>query len=205
MKRTKTSKAWMNEHVHDAYVQKAKATGYRSRAVFKLEEINTKYHLLKPGICVVDLGAAPGSWCQIVLEHLGTQGRLLAVDLLPLEPLVGMTFIQGDFTEPDCLLKIEQSLNGSLVDVVLSDMAPNMSGIELSDQARSIYLAELALDFCISHLRGGGNFVVKVFQGTGFMEYRQKLQQVFKTVTVFKPKASRDRSAEVYLLGFDRR
>lgn len=204
MKRTKTSKAWMMEHVNDAYVQRAKAEGYRSRAAFKLLEIDERDHLLRPGMAVVDLGAAPGSWCQVAVRRCGEHGRVFALDLLPVEPMSGVDFIQGDFLEDSVLEALESRLAGSPVDVVLSDMAPNISGIELSDQARSIHLAELALEFAVRHLKPGGNFVVKVFQGPGFMEFRDEVRKHFKTLHSRKPKASRDRSPEVYLLGLGR-
>ncbi|NMG03431.1 RlmE family RNA methyltransferase [Azoarcus taiwanensis] len=200
MKRTKTSKAWMMEHVNDAYVQRAKAEGYRARAAYKLLEIDDRDHLLRPGMTVVDLGAAPGSWSQVAVKRCAG-GRVFALDLLAIEPITGVDFIQGDFSEDRVLDELTAGLGGSRVDVVLSDMAPNMSGIELTDQARSIHLAELALDFAVNHLREGGAFVVKVFQGAGFMEFREEARQHFRTLAVRKPKASRDRSPEVYLLG----
>lgn len=205
MKRTKTSKAWMMEHVTDAYVQRAKAEGYRSRAAFKLLEINERDQLLKPGMTVVNLGAAPGSWSQVALEKVGDKGRVIALDLLAVEPLPRLHFIQGDFQEDAVLEALEASLEGQPIDLVLSDMAPNMSGIELTDQARSIYLAELALDFAIRHLKPGGKFLTKVFQGQGFMEYRASVQQAFASVQIRKPKASRDRSPEVYVLASGKR
>lgn len=201
MKRTRTSKAWMSEHVNDAYVQRARAEGYRSRAAYKLIEIDERDHLLRAGMVVVDLGAAPGSWCQVVLRRSGSGTRVFALDLLPVESLPGVEFIQGDFLEDTVLEELESRLQGRPVDLVLSDMAPNMSGIELTDQARSIHLAELALEFAITHLRPGGSLLVKVFQGPGFMEFRQEAQKHFKSLLVRKPKASRDRSPEVYLLG----
>ncbi len=206
MKRTKTSKAWMNEHVHDTYVQRAKTEGYRSRAAFKLLEIDDRDHILRSGMTVVDLGAAPGSWCQVVMQRIGAdKGRLFALDLLPVEAVTGMTFIQGDFLEDRILRELTAQLHGEPVDVVLSDMAPNMSGIALSDQARSVHLAELALDFAIEYLKPGGSFLVKVFQGQGFAAFRQAAQRHFQTLHVRKPKASRDRSPEVYLLGTGRK
>jgi 23S rRNA (uridine2552-2'-O)-methyltransferase len=201
MKRTKTSRAWMAEHVNDAYVQRAKVEGYRSRAAYKLLEIDARDHLLRPGMVVVDLGAAPGSWTQVVLARVGARGRVFALDLLPIEPLAGVEFIQGDFLDDAVLGELEARLDGMAVDLVLSDMAPNMSGIELTDQARSVHLAELALDFAVHHLKPGGGFLVKVFQGPGFMAFRQQVQRHFKALQVRKPKASRDRSPEVYLLG----
>ncbi len=201
MKRTRTSKAWMSEHVNDAYVQRAKAEGYRSRAAYKLLEIDERDHLLHAGMTVVDLGAAPGSWCQAVLRRAGAGTHVFALDLLPVEPISGVEVLQGDFCEEAVLEALERQLDGKAVDLVLSDMAPNMSGIELTDQARSIHLAELALDFAVRHLRPGGHFLVKVFQGPGFMEYRKEAERHFQTLQVRKPKASRDRSPEVYLLG----
>jgi 23S rRNA (uridine2552-2'-O)-methyltransferase len=191
----------MAEHVNDAYVQRAKVEGYRSRAAYKLLEIDARDHLLRPGMVVVDLGAAPGSWTQVVLARVGARGRVFALDLLPIEPLAGVEFIQGDFLDDVVLGELEARLDGMAVDLVLSDMAPNMSGIELTDQARSVHLAELALDFAVHHLKPGGGFLVKVFQGPGFMAFRQQVQRYFKTLQVRKPKASRDRSPEVYLLG----
>ena len=192
------------EHVNDAYVQRAKAEGFRSRAAFKLTEIDDRDRLLRPGMTVVDLGAAPGSWSQVAVKRCGSKGRVFALDLLPIEPIAGVEFIQGDFLEDLVLETLEARLNGVPVDVVLSDMAPNMSGIELTDQARSVNLAELALDFAVRHLRPGGGFLVKVFQGPGFMEFRAEAAKHFRSLQVRKPKASRDRSAEVYLLGLDR-
>lgn len=201
MKRTRTSNAWLREHVNDPYVQRAKAEGYRSRAAYKLMEIDDKDRLLRAGMVVVDLGAAPGSWTQVVLKRVGERGRVFALDLLPVEALPGMDFIQGDFQEEVVLHELEARLDGQEVDVVLSDMAPNMSGIDTVDQARSIYLGELALDFADHHLKIGGSFLIKVFQGEGFMGYRTEVARRFKSLQVRKPTASRDRSPEVYLLG----
>ena len=200
MKRTRTSKAWMMEHVNDAYVQRARSEGYRARAAYKLLEIDDRDHLLRPGLTVVDLGAAPGSWSQVAVKRC-PGGRVFALDLLAIEPITGVDFIRGDFSEDPALDELTAKLEGAQVDVVLSDMAPNMSGIELTDQARSILLAELALEFAVDHLSDGGAFLVKVFQGAGFMEFRDEVRKHFRTLAVRKPKASRDRSAEVYLLG----
>ena len=205
MKRTKTSKAWMQEHVNDPYVQRAKSEGYRSRAAFKLIEIDDRHRLMRSGMIVVDLGAAPGSWSQVALRRVGREGRVFALDLLPLEPLSGVECILGDFQDENVLAELESRLGGAMVDVVLSDMAPNMSGIDTTDQARSIHLGELALDFAVRHLKPGGSFLVKVFQGAGFMQYRAEITKHFNGLHVRKPKASRDRSAEVYLLGLGRR
>lgn len=205
MKRTKTSKAWMQEHVNDPYVQRAKSEGYRSRAAFKLMEIDDRDRLLRPGMVVVDLGAAPGSWSQVALRRVGSGGRVFALDLLAFEALPGVEFIQGDFQEDSVLAELESRLGGLHVDVVLSDMAPNMSGIDTVDQARSIHLGELAFDFAARHLKVGGAFLVKVFQGEGFMQYRSEIQKQFTALQVRKPKASRDRSSEVYLLATGKR
>lgn len=201
MKKNKTSRAWVHEHLNDPYVQRAQADGYRARAAYKLTEIDERDHLLRPGAVVVDLGAAPGSWCQIAVKRCGPKGRVLALDLLPMEAVAGVDFLLGDFTEDAVLEEFERRLDGARVDVVLSDMAPNLSGVATVDQARSIHLCELALDFAVRHLKPGGQFLVKVFQGEGFMAFRQQMESAFASVQVRKPKASRDRSAEVYLLG----
>jgi len=201
MARSKTSKAWLQEHVNDHFVHRAKAEGWRSRASFKLLEIDDKDKLLKPGEVVVDLGAAPGSWCQVAVRRCGPKARIFALDLLPMEAVAGVDFLLGDFTEDAVLEELESRLGGASVDVVLSDMAPNLSGVATVDQARSVHLCELALDFAVRHLKPGGQFVVKVFQGEGFMEFRKQMEAAFASVQVRKPKASRDRSAEVFLLG----
>lgn len=205
MKKNRSNKAWLREHLADPYVHRARAEGYRSRAAFKLLEIDGQDRLLKPGMMVVDLGAAPGSWCQAAVRRVGASGRVIAVDLLPMEPLVGVDFIQGDFREPAILEKLEARLGNMQVDLVLSDMAPNMSGVGVSDQARSIHLAELTLDFALAHLKPGGNMLVKLFHGSGFEQFRRPMADAFKTVAVRKPRASRDRSSEVYLLGLCKR
>lgn len=201
MKRSRTSKAWMREHVTDPYVQQANREGYRSRAVYKLIEMDERDHLLKPGMTVVDLGAAPGSWTQVVAKKIGTSGVLVAFDILPMDPVHGAIFIQGDFREDSALEQLDAALRGRPVDLVISDMAPNISGIGIADQARSMHLAELALDFSRQHLKAGGNFLVKVFQGDGFDEFVREMRVHFSQVLVRKPKASRDRSTEVYMLG----
>ncbi len=201
MKRTKTSKAWMMEHVTDAYVQRAKQEGYRSRASYKLMEIIERDHLLRPGMRVVDLGAAPGGWSQVVAKQLAGSGRVIALDLLEMTPMAGVTFIQGDFREDAVLAELVRALDGRPVDLVISDMAPNISGIALADQARAMHLAELALEFAVQHLKPGGNFLVKVFQGEGFDEYILALRSHFRQVVTRKPKASRGRTNETYLLG----
>ncbi|GAB4062542.1 RlmE family RNA methyltransferase [Uliginosibacterium sediminicola] len=191
----------MQEHMNDPWVQKARAEGLRSRAAYKLMEIDDKDHLLKPGMVVVDLGAAPGSWCQVAARRIQPGGLLLALDLLPVEPLPGVSFLQGDFRDDEVLAEFERLLDGRQVDLVLSDMAPNMSGVSVSDDGRMMHLAELALDFADKHLRPGGNMLIKLFQGAGFMDYRKAMQAMFASVASRKPEASRDRSAEVYLLG----
>lgn len=201
----KKSKAWMHEHVNDPYVQQAQKEGWRSRAVFKLAEIDEKDKLLKPGMVVVDLGATPGSWCQYAVKRIQPGGRLIALDLLDFEPLPGVEFIQGDFREDAVLERLNSALAGRPVDLVLSDMAPNMTGIAATDSAQVMYLAELTLDFARQNLKPGGDLLVKVFQGAGFMELRQALQAAFETLATRKPAASRDRSAELYLLARKKR
>ena len=195
----------MQRHVNDPYVQQAQKEGWRSRAVFKLKEIDEKDHLLKPGMTVVDLGATPGSWCQYVIKRIKPGGRLIALDLLDFEPMNGVEFIQGDFREDEVLEKLKSALAGRQVDLVLSDMAPNMTGIATTDSVQVMYLAELALDFARQHLKKGGDMLVKVFQGAGFMELRQSMQATFETLQTRKPAASRDRSAELYLLARKKR
>ncbi|MFT3960234.1 23S rRNA (uridine(2552)-2'-O)-methyltransferase RlmE [Propionivibrio sp.] len=201
MKRTRTSKAWMHEHVTDPYVQRAKAAGYRSRAAYKLMEIDDRDHLIRPGGTVVDLGAAPGGWSQVAAQRMKGSGRVVALDLLEMDGLHGVHFIQGDFREESVLRQLEALLAGERVDLVLSDMAPNISGVPVSDQARIMHLAELGLDFCRQWLKPDGAFLVKVFQGYGYEDFVREMRQVFKSVATRKPDASRDRSAEVYLLG----
>jgi 23S rRNA (uridine2552-2'-O)-methyltransferase len=200
-KRTKSGRAWMHEHVTDAYVKKAQVDGYRSRAAYKLLEIDARDHLLRPGMTVVDLGAAPGSWCQVSVQRLKGRGRVLAIDLLPVAPLAGVESLEGDFTEQAALDWLEGRLQAARVDLVLSDMAPNISGVMLTDQARHYELCELALEFAVRWLKPDGAFLVKVFQGVGFEEFRKQMRQAFEQVAIRKPDASRDRSAEVYLLG----
>jgi 23S rRNA (uridine2552-2'-O)-methyltransferase len=201
MKRSKTSKAWMTEHVNDPYVKKAKHEGYRSRASYKLMEIDERDHLLKPGMTVVDLGAAPGGWSQLAAQKLAGRGKVIALDLLEMQGLGGVTFIQGDFREDAVLAELVRALEDKPVDLVICDMAPNISGVGVADQARSIHLNELALEFAVQHLKPGGNFLVKVFQGAGFEALLKEMRQHFNQVVTRKPQASRDRSSEVYLLG----
>ncbi|MFH2139302.1 MAG: 23S rRNA (uridine(2552)-2'-O)-methyltransferase RlmE [Pseudomonadota bacterium] len=201
MKASKSSKQWMREHVNDPYVQMAQKDGYRARAAYKLLELDERDNLIKPGMVVVDLGAAPGSWCQVVAKKMGEHGRIIALDLLPLAPLPRVEFIQGDFREESVLAQLEERLGGRPIGLVISDMAPNISGVVMADQARAMYLAELALDFAVTHLAPGGSFVAKVFQGAGFEEYMKSMRNHFTKVVARKPKASRDRSNEQYLVG----
>ena len=203
MKRTKSSKAWMNQHVNDHFVQQAKQQGYRARSSYKLLEIDAKDKLLKPGMRVVDLGSAPGGWSQVAAQKIGASGHVFALDLLEMVGLPNVTFIQGDFTEDAVLAELKAKLGGQNVDLVISDIAPNISGIPLADQAKSYYLAELALDFAVNHLKPGGCFLVKVFQGGDFDGYLKSLRSHFRQVLIRKPEASRMQSKEVYLLGKD--
>lgn len=199
-KRSNSSARWLAEHENDPYVQESRRLGYRSRAVFKLKEIQEKDRILKPGQIVVDLGAAPGGWSQWARPLLGNKGRLIALDILPMEPVPEVEFICGDFREESVLKQLEQSVGTQAVDLVLSDMAPNISGIDTADAAASLYLCELALDFARAHLKSKGVFVTKVFQGDGFDGYIKTVRQAFEAVTIRKPKASRPRSREVYLV-----
>ncbi|MDR0233790.1 MAG: RlmE family RNA methyltransferase [Zoogloeaceae bacterium] len=201
MSRSQSSRAWMREHVTDPYVRQAKKEGWRSRAAFKLMEMDGKDHLLRVGNVVVDLGAAPGGWSQVAARKVGGQGRVIALDALEMQGINGVTFIQGDFCETETLEKLEAALDGRRVNLVLSDMAPNLSGIALTDQARGMYLAELALDFAKRWLVLDGALLVKVFQGTGYPAFLAEMREAFVSVATRKPKASRDRSAELYLLG----
>jgi len=197
----KSNKAWLQRHVTDQYVRKARQQGYRSRAAFKLLELDQRDKLLKPGLAAVDLGSAPGSWSQVLRERLGPQGRVVAVDILPMAPLAGVDFVQADFASDDGLAAVERALRGRPVGLVVSDMAPNLSGVDAADQARSVGLAELALDFAAAHLQPGGDFAVKVFQGSGLPEFEKAVRARFAKSYVRKPKASRDRSREIFLVG----
>jgi len=191
----------MKEHVNDFFVKQAKKDGYRSRAAYKLLEINERDRLFKPGMTVVDLGATPGSWSQVVANKIGKNGKIIALDLLEMVPLPDVVFIQGDFRDAVVLSELKVQLGNCPLDLVISDMSPNVSGIKLSDQARSMYLAELALEFAIERLNPGGSFLVKVFQGYEFDQFLHSMRAGFDRVIIRKPKASRDRSKELYLLG----
>jgi len=201
MKPSKTSKQWMREHINDPFVQLAQKEGYRSRAAYKLLEIDAKDRLLKPGTVVVDLGATPGGWSQVAAGKVGRNGKVIALDLLPLNPLAGVEFIQGDFREATALKQLEVLLQGKPADLVISDMAPNVCGVASADQARAMHLAELAMEFAFEHLKPEGSFLVKVFQGVGFEDFYALMRSRFARVVTRKPKASRDRSSELYLLG----
>jgi 23S rRNA (uridine2552-2'-O)-methyltransferase len=200
-KKHRLKKAWMHEHVSDHWVREARRLGYRSRAAFKLLELADKDRLFRPGMTVVDLGAAPGSWCQVLRQRLGPSAHVVAVDLLPMEPVAGVRFVQGDFGDPTTLQALEAALQGRRVDLVLSDLAPNISGVGSADQARSVLLGELALEFAERWLQPGRDLVVKAFHGAGFAELRRRVQAGFEKAYVRKPGASRDRSSEVYLVG----
>lgn len=205
MARSKTSNAWLQEHVNDHYVHLAQKEGYRARAAYKLLEIDEKDRLIKQGMWVADLGAAPGSWSQVAAKLVGNSGRVFAMDILEMPFIPGVEFLQGDFREDAVLEQFTNLLGGRQVDLVICDMAPNISGNAVTDQARSIYLCELALQFAQDHLKPGGNFLVKVFQGYGFNEYMATMRETFASVVSRKPKASRDRSSEIYLLGKQKR
>ena len=195
-----SSKAWLKEHFDDDYVMRAKREGYRSRACYKLLEMQEKDKLIKPGMTVVDLGSAPGGWSQVAAELVGEKGRVVASDILPMDSLAGVDFVQGDFTEDEVLEQILTLVNQQPVDLVISDMAPNMSGMAAVDQPKSMYLVELAVDLSRQVLKPNGVFLTKVFQGEGFEQLMAELKREFKTVLTRKPKASRPRSREVYLL-----
>ncbi len=205
----KVNKAWLNDHVNDPYVKLAQKEGYRARAAYKLKEIDETLGLVKPGARVVDLGSAPGAWSQYLRRKLvpggaaqgAFQGRIVALDMLPMEPVEGVVFIQGDFREPAVLAQLEQALAGQLADVVVSDMAPNLSGIESADAARISHLVELAVDFAAHHLKPEGALVVKLFHGSGYAQLVQLFKETFRVVKTLKPKASRDKSSETFLAG----
>ena len=201
MAKSKSSNRWLQEHFSDNYVKRAKQDGYRSRAAYKLLEIQKKYRILCNGMTVVDLGAAPGSWSEVVAKIIGTTGKVIASDILPMEPIPNVKFICGDFSSDEITPMLLAHLDGCAVDLVLSDMAPNISGVLCADQYKSIYLAELAFEFVKIVLKKNGAFLIKVFQGEGFDQFKQNLARSFNTVKICKPDASRSRSREVYLLG----
>ncbi|MFZ1389566.1 MAG: 23S rRNA (uridine(2552)-2'-O)-methyltransferase RlmE [Thiolinea sp.] len=201
MARSKSSHKWLREHFDDEYVKKAQQEGYRSRAVYKLKEIQEKDHVLRPSMKVVDLGAAPGGWSQVAVKLVGRTGRVVASDILPIDPIENVEFVLGDFREEAVLNELLTLLGNEKADLVLSDMAPNMSGVDAVDQPRAIYLCELALEMAQQVLKPGGSFLVKLFQGDGSDKFLKELRQHFKTVKIRKPSASRPRSREVYVLG----
>lgn len=201
MARTKSSKGWLNEHVTDLYVRRSRAEGFRSRAAYKLQQIAERDKLFRPGMTVVDLGAAAGGWSQVAASAVAPGGRVIAVDLLDMPPIGGVTFLRGDFRDDAVLSELEQRLGGQAVDIVLSDMAPNMSGVASADQARAMGLAELALEFALKHLKPQGKLLVKAFHGAGFDAFLRTMRERFLQVSVRKPEASRSRSREVYVLG----
>lgn len=208
--RSKSSQRWLKEHFSDPFVKKAQAEGMRSRAAYKLEEVLDRNRLLKPGMVVVDLGAAPGGWSQVLRKALRNKhgddaGRVLALDILDMPPIAGVEFIHGDFREPEALSRLEALLDGAPVDLVLSDMAPNMTGVDTVDQARAMYLSELARDFAQAHLKPGGDFLIKLFQGEGFDAYVLDLRKRYEKLVIRKPAASRRRSNEVYALATGKR
>ncbi|MES9852705.1 MAG: 23S rRNA (uridine(2552)-2'-O)-methyltransferase RlmE [Candidatus Thiodiazotropha sp. L084R] len=200
MKRSKSSRKWLDRHFNDAYVKKAQKAGYRSRAAFKLLEIQEKDKIIKPGMRVVDLGAAPGGWSQIARDLVGEKGEVVALDILEMDPIAGVHFIQGDFREPQPLESLRNHLDGEPVDLVISDMAPNVTGMTSVDQPRGMYLCELALEFARETLKPGGGFVVKVFQGAGFDDYLREMRGAFSRVVSRKPDSSRAKSREIYLV-----
>ena len=200
MSKSHSSKQWLRRHVSDPYVIQSKKDGYRSRSAYKLTEIDAKDHLLKGGITVLDLGSAPGGWAQVLSKKVGSSGKVIAIDLLDMEPLPGVTFIKGDFNSRKGLEALAEALGGRKADLILSDMAPNMTGIAVTDQARGMHLAEVARDFALLHLSPEGDFLTKIFQGAGYDEYLKSLRLAFRKVVIRKPDASRDESAEQYLL-----
>ena len=200
MARSKTSQNWLREHFNDPYVKMAQKDGYRSRASYKLLEIQEKDRILRPGITVVDLGAAPGGWSQVTSRVIGDKGRLIASDILEMDSIPDVNFIQGDFTDDAVFAQILEAIGNQPVDLVISDMAPNMSGVRESDQPRAMYLCELALDLSSRVLRPGGDFLIKIFQGEGFDLYHRQVRQMFDKVQMRKPLSSRGRSREQYML-----
>jgi 23S rRNA (uridine2552-2'-O)-methyltransferase len=203
--RSKSSQLWLKEHFADPYVKRAQAEGLRSRAAYKLEEMLARDKLIRPGMVIVDLGAAPGSWSQMARKVMGDSGRVLALDILDMPPIAGVDFIHGDFREQQVLSQLVDLVGGQPVDLVLSDMAPNMSGVDTVDLARAMYLSELARDFADEHLKKGGNFLIKLFHGVGFDEYIKELRPRYQKLIIRKPAASRRRSNEVYALATGKR
>ncbi len=200
MKKSHSSKQWLRRHVEDPYVKRSKREGYRSRAAYKLLEIDERDRLLKPGMVAVDLGSAPGGWSQVLGKKAGTQGVVVAIDLLPMEPVANVAFIRGDFARSDAFSAVEAALEGRKADLVISDISPNLTGIASIDQARSMEMSEIARDFALRHLKREGAFLVKVFQGEGYADFHRSLKEAFEKVAVRKPDASRGESAELYLL-----
>lgn len=199
-KKTSSSARWLKEHFDDPFVKKAKQQGYRARAAYKLIELNQKDHIIKPAMTVVDLGSAPGSWSQVAAEWVGDKGQVIGLDILPMDAIAGVDFIEGDFREQSVLDQLEAMLKNQCIDAVISDMAPNLSGNKSIDQPRMMVLADLALDFALNHLKPGGSFTLKIFQGEGFDDYFKTLKQNFSQLRTRKPEASRDRSGEIYLV-----
>jgi 23S rRNA (uridine2552-2'-O)-methyltransferase len=204
MKRTRTSKSWMSEHISDSFVKQAQKDGYRSRAAYKLIEIDEKYNLFKENMVIVDLGSAPGSWSQLAANKIGMKGKVIALDLLEMQPVKKVEFIQGDFRDNKVLIEIEKKLNNLEVDLVISDMAPNISGIKVVDQSAAIYLNELALDFSCNWLKPNGHLLVKSFIGADFDSFVDSVKPFFKKVIRVKPSSSRGRSSEIFVLGYEK-
>ena len=208
-KSTKVNRAWLNDHINDPYVKQAKKEGYRARAAYKLKEIDETLGLIKPGHLIVDLGSTPGAWSQYVRRKLSPagaaagelNGSIIALDILPMEAIEGVVFLQGDFREPDVLERLALEMKGRLADHVVSDMAPNLSGIESADAARIAHLVELAIEFCLTHMKPDGALVVKVFHGSGYSQLAKLFKDTFKVVKPIKPKASRSNSSETFLVG----
>lgn len=198
MARSKSSNNWLREHFDDEYVKQSQKDGYRSRAVYKLKELDEKDHLLKPGMTIIDLGAAPGSWCEYVVRRLKGNGRVIALDILPMEPMDGVEVITGDFLEDEVFAELLETLGNDRPDLVICDMAPNMSGQQAVDIPRAMYMADLALDLARQVLKPGGGLLVKLFQGEGFEDYIKQMREQFSRVVMRKPKASRPRSKEIY-------
>ncbi|NCX93228.1 MAG: 23S rRNA (uridine(2552)-2'-O)-methyltransferase RlmE [Gammaproteobacteria bacterium] len=201
MAQSGSQKRWLKEHEDDFYVKQAKLQGYRCRASFKLLELQEKDRLIHSGMTIVDLGSAPGGWSQVAVDWIGSKGHIIALDILPMDPIAGVTFIQGDFSSDEVYEKLCQTVGEQQIDVVLSDLSPNLSGNKTTDQARALHLVELALDFASSHLKPGGSFVTKVFHGSGFEEFVKTMRSHFKTVSIRKPDSSRSRSSECYIVG----